>query len=160
MILYRYSKEKFCLGHSRSRIKPTKKKETFRIFFCVLKDFTYAFRFVSSFNLRFFLQHFTLLSCAFIQCYYPYTRFCYTYESSIFFNLIIDVLLAFSVRCMVDNVDVLCYTACWNIKLCLSPISLVFSTSHYLLVKVVGRGGGGLWLYSYRPPLLPTWEDK
>ena len=54
--------------------------------------------------LDFFLQHVTLLSCAFIQCYYPYTRFCYTYESSIVFNLIIDVLLAYSVRCMVDYV--------------------------------------------------------
>ena len=43
MILYRYSKEKFCLGHSRSRIKPTKKKETFRILFLCPKIFYVGF---------------------------------------------------------------------------------------------------------------------
>ena len=120
----------------------------------------------------FFLQHFTLLSCAFIQFYYPFTRFCYTYESFIFLNLIIDVLLA---NCV-----------CRQFLLFLVPVTIYslrwwgggggghdFKSSQSLLP--VRWGGGGiiglfkaLWRvrqilsskYSYRPPLLPTWEDK
>ena len=93
--------------HGSLKIKPTKKKETFRILFLCPKRFYVGFLLTPAVLCRvlildFFLQHFTLLSCAFIQFYYPYTRFCYTYESFIFLNLIIDVLLAYSVRCMVD----------------------------------------------------------